>query len=495
MPMPPRHDRARPRRADRRRRRAPSRRRARDHDAARAQSLLRSPPDPDRGGRHRRCAARRVANRAEPWRRRPWGRMRAVDGGRSRRPRRAGTRAAPADAEGARDARTARPRTGARDAPRSPSGLSLPAARGTRLRPRDRRARAWPGPHRDSPARGLRVSDARPGGGPSPLLPLTYLMCAAAAFLAAAAGVAWFAPELAGHYYHQRVLALAHTVTLGWITVAIMGASYQLVPIVLERPIWSERLARWQLALLECAVAGMVAHFYLGAWPGLAAAAGLVAAAVAMHVANLTMSLRGFTRWTFTSRLVALGYGGFVLTALFGLTLAANRVHPFIPGQLLFPALHAHVQMGLLGWVTPMIFGVAARVYPMFLLAPEPHPRVASVQLWGLAIGVPAIVVGLLGVPALLAVGALAVTAAAVGHVVWLIEMVRARRRPMLDWGLRFALTGAGFLAPAVLLGVGLATDRLSGPRPALAYAVIVLGGWVSLTIAGMMLKIVPFLV
>ena len=29
----------------------------------------------------------------------------------------------------------------------------------------------------------------------------------------------------------------------------------------------------------------------------------------------------------------------------------------------------------------------------------------------------------------------------------------------------------------------------------AVAYAVIVLGGWVSLTIAGMMLKIVPFLV
>lgn len=339
------------------------------------------------------------------------------------------------------------------------------------------------------------MSDARPGGGPSPLLPLAYLTCAAAAFLAAAAGAAWFAPELAGHYYHPRVLALAHTVTLGWMTVAIMGSSYQLVPIVLERPIWSERLARWQLALLVCAVSGMVAHFYLGAWPGLAAAAGLLAAAIAMHVANLAMSLRGFTRWTFTSRLVALGHGGLVLTTLFGLTLAANRVRPFIPGPMLFTALHAHVQMGLLGWVTPMIFGVAARVYPMFLLAPEPHPRAASVQLWGLAIGVPAVVVGLLGVPGLPAAGALAVTAAAVGHVAWLIEMVRARRRPALDWGLRLALTGAAFLAPAVLLGVGLATNRLSGPRAALAYAVVVLGGWVSLTVAGMMLKIVPFLV
>src|SRR5215467_10130629 len=98
-----------------------------------------------------------------------------------------------------------------------------------------------------------------PGRGISPLIPLGYLTCAAAVFLAATAGIVWLAPDLAGHYYHPRVLALTHTVTLGWITIAIMGASYQLVPVVLERPLWSARLARWQLVLLVTAVSGMVA--------------------------------------------------------------------------------------------------------------------------------------------------------------------------------------------------------------------------------------------
>jgi hypothetical protein len=46
-----------------------------------------------------------------------------------------------------------------------------------------------------------------------------------------------------------------------------------------------------------------------------------------------------------------------------------------------------------------------------------------------------------------------------------------------------------------VVLGLGLAVDVLSGPRVALAYAVLALAGWVTPTIAGMMLKIVPFLV
>ena len=102
------------------------------------------------------------------------------------------------------------------------------------------------------------------GRGLSPLIPLGYFACAAGAFVAGALGTAWLAPELTGHYYHPQVLALTHTITLGWITMAIMGATYQLVPVVLERPIWSERIARWQLVIVAVAVTGMVAHFYLG---------------------------------------------------------------------------------------------------------------------------------------------------------------------------------------------------------------------------------------
>jgi hypothetical protein len=337
---------------------------------------------------------------------------------------------------------------------------------------------------------------ARPGagGGPSPLVPLGYLLCAAVAFVAAAIGVVWLAPELAGHYYHPRLLALTHTVTLGWITLAIMGASYQLIPIVLERPIWSERLASWQLGILAVSVFGMVAHFYLGTWPGLATAAGLLAVGVALHLVNVGLSLRGFRQWTFTARLIALGYAGLALTTAFGLALAANRAWPFLPGEL-FATLHAHVHLALLGWITPMIFGVSARVYPMFLLAPAPRRAATLVQLWGLALGVPSVVLGLLGVPGLLPLGALAVAAATVSHAAWVFEMAHRRKRPGLDWGLRFTLTATAFLLPAVILGLALAADRLSGPRVALAYAVTVLGGWISLTIAGMMLKIVPFLV
>jgi hypothetical protein len=326
------------------------------------------------------------------------------------------------------------------------------------------------------------------------MLPLSYLVTATAAFVLAALAVPWLAPELAGHYYQPRVLALTHTVTLGWITLTIMGASYQIVPIVLGRPVWSERLARWQLAVTAVGVVGLVAHFFIGEWSGLVWAAGLLALGVGLHLVNTVLSVRGLSAWTFTARLVALAHVGLALTVVYGTLLGLDKVVRVLPGSL-FPNLHAHVHLALLGWVLPMVIGVAARVYPMFLLAREPAGWPGRVQLWGLGLGVPAVALGILASGPLLAAGALAAAAAVLAHVAWVLAMVRGRRRPALDWGLRFVLTGALALVPATALGLALALDVLAGPRVALAYAALALGAWASLTIAGMLLKIVPFLV
>src|SRR6185503_10669440 len=99
--------------------------------------------------------------------------------------------------------------------PRAAADVPLSAARRARLRAPDRRAGARRRPHRH-PA-GRRVIP-RGGRGPSPLLPLSYLTPAAAAFVLAALGVPWLSADLAGHWYHPRLLALTHTVTLGWIS-------------------------------------------------------------------------------------------------------------------------------------------------------------------------------------------------------------------------------------------------------------------------------------
>jgi hypothetical protein len=329
--------------------------------------------------------------------------------------------------------------------------------------------------------------------GPDVRLPLAYLATAAAAFLAAAAQVPWLATELSGHYYHPRVLALTHTVTLGWITLAIVGASYQLIPIVLKCPLWSERLPWWQLPALVVGIAGMIAHFFIAEWSGMLWAASLVAVAIGAHVVNIALTLRTRIGRTRLGRFVIVALAGISLTMLAGLLLAAHHLHPFLPGDF-YARLGAHVHLALLGWVLPMIVGVAAHTYPIFLLGPGHGVRLERIQLWGLLAGVPAVVIGLVLSRTVAIGGAAAVAATVAAHLASLAQMVRRGKAPRVDWPVRFLLAGAALLVPATLVGLALVLDLAGGPRWALAYGVLALGGWVSLTIVGMMLKIVPFL-
>src|SRR5437016_2434753 len=185
------------------------------------------------------------------------------------------------------------------------------------------------------------------------MLPLTFLATAAVAFLAAALALPWAATALAGHYYQPAVFALAHTLTLGWITLSIVGASCQVVPAILGRPLWSTRLQWIAYGALLVGTVGMIAHFAFAEFVGLVASAALVGLGALLHIANVAVALAGLPRWTFTVRCVALALGGLATTVVAGGALGINHVRPFLPA--LFPALHAHIHVALLGWVFPMV--------------------------------------------------------------------------------------------------------------------------------------------
>ncbi|MBU6399633.1 MAG: cbb3-type cytochrome c oxidase subunit I [Verrucomicrobia bacterium] len=344
----------------------------------------------------------------------------------------------------------------------------------------------------------LRGGMAIEGHAPVVGLPLRFLITGMLA-LGLGVGLLVLRPDLlATYHYNQYVIAVTHLFTLGGITTIIMGAMYQLVPVALETPLYSQRLARWQFVLHTVGFTGMVGMFWVWNLPQVGHFASILGLGVGLFVYNLARTLRQSPRRNAVTGGIASGLGWLVLTVLAGLYLAAAKCWTFSPFAPL-AQMHAHAHLGVIGFFIMMILGVSFKLVPMFALSEVRSWRRAAWAIGlvnaGLAGLFVTILVGSLWKLAFagLLIGGLAVYGGEINAI------LRARKRRQLDWGLRYFVTALAGLLPVAGLGVVLAWPRL--PLTALTtqlenvYGFLALIGVVTFAILGMLYKIVPFLV
>src|SRR3972149_2888380 len=124
------------------------------------------------------------------------------------------------------------------------------------------------------------MSEAKRGDRMPPrVLPLMYLSFAHIS-LGAAFLVLGTQPEaIVGFFYHPRMIAVVHMVTLGWISSSILGAIYLVGPIALRMYVPARRLDYFSFALFWVCVTGLVGHFWIDSYGGLVWSAGTFAVA------------------------------------------------------------------------------------------------------------------------------------------------------------------------------------------------------------------------
>jgi hypothetical protein len=77
-------------------------------------------------------------------------------------------------------------------------------------------------------------------------VPLPFLLTGAGAAALFGLLLPWIIPQAIQAPGFPHVLALVHLVTLGWLTMTIMGASFQLVPVIVVAPLRTTRFIRYQ---------------------------------------------------------------------------------------------------------------------------------------------------------------------------------------------------------------------------------------------------------
>jgi hypothetical protein len=374
-----------------------------------------------------------------------------------------------------------------------------------------------------APASSRAASGPSTAHAPGLNLPLRFILSGLAALALALSLLIAKPGILTTYHYNQHVIAITHLVVLGWICSGVMGAVYQLVPVALETPLYSERLAKVQFLFHLAGWSGMVWTFWTWNMTQVGHFGSALAFGVLLFVYNIFRTLLRVPRWSVVATGVASSMAWLGFTVLLGLLIVAGKCSYDLEGNgapsgLMAGALqglrsagglvtgfdqiammHTHAHVGVVGVFLMLIVGVSYRLVPMFTLSEIQRPRWATASVWTLNAGLLMCLLTIpLRTPWKLAGTALLLTGLGL-YALELCAILHARKRRSLDWGVKSFLTALcllpllGALA-CILSWPALPLNAFTGQLENV-YGFLGLVGVISLAVIGMLYKIVPFLV
>lgn len=304
-------------------------------------------------------------------------------------------------------------------------------------------------------------------------------------------------------------LVLVHLAAIGWLSLLMLGALFQFVPVLVAQPLRDPALV---LPALLCLLAGLglllagfleMAGTIDAAWPFAAWGGALLACGFLLAAWPLARTLWHARPLPLPARFVAVGLACLAATLtlglVFSLALSGIAVPPAL-GVLHARAVPFHAAAGIGGWLTFTAVGVSYRLLPMFMLSPDGE-RGTSRAVWWLgsgalllvALAAPAAAVAGSGVPTIATIAGMLGLAALGLYGVDLVRLYRSRKRRAVELNIKAsaAALAALFLSAVLLAALG-ATGTLARHAGALVYLAVF--GWLTGFGLSQLYKIVPFL-
>ena len=210
------------------------------------------------------------------------------------------------------------------------------------------------------------------------------------------AGIGYPAADIAS----PDTLVLVHAVCIGWLSVAMCGALFQFVPVLVAKPLLTEKCALPALGFLNAGLLLLLAGFF-GMASRLPTPLWLLPLGAALLIAGfglvvVDIGLTACRQPKGSARFVLAGLASLCATVVFGTVFAFARAGwAGSSGDVVLAAgVPLHAIAGLGGWLTLTAMGVSYRLLSMFMLSPDVSDGRSRMTL---VAGVLAIVCSVLG--------------------------------------------------------------------------------------------------
>lgn len=333
----------------------------------------------------------------------------------------------------------------------------------------------------------------------SPVIVLPFFLLSAISFLILTILILISSNNFNLHYFQPKLLAITHITALGFITSAIFGSLLQILPIIFEANIFSERLV---IACFYSLMPGIILLSY-SFWkfetgPLCHVGACLTLISFILFGLNFYISVKRCKSWEIESDIISTSLIWLLTTAVIGVLLVFNFSYTFIPiSHLEILKIHAHI--GFVGWLFLLTQGIASRLFPLFLASPQPSkvPLKYSCYLSNVGLIIMGISIYAQFPIHMIFLSSLFIIAAIISFLYYIHKIFIKRTRRNFDTGLK--LTFLSFIILTITIPFALIIpydliDPSSMMIIRIIYGILVLLGFSGTLILGQTLKIIPLL-
>lgn len=335
---------------------------------------------------------------------------------------------------------------------------------------------------------------------PSPGVVVPHFIFGAVVWLCVTILIIFFPGAFVQHYFNPRLLSITHLLALGWITMIIFGALYQLVPVILEIKLFSEKLSVTSFVSLAIGCILISVSFWKFQFSGMMhAGATFAVIAVSLFAVNIFATARNSAKKTIERKFILTSVVWLVFTVSAGMTLAINLSSPFLEvSHLELLKLHAHA--GIVGWFMQLIIGVSSKLIPMFIVSHHLNENKLRISYYLINIGLLSFIISLFleYTPGVL-FGVILVVAGISFFLSFVYEAYKKRVKRNLDLGMKQSMIAFLMLLIPVLLSLVFVselwdTGKLTIPL-AVAYGSTIFIGFITSLIMGQTYKTLPFII